>query len=280
VALQAEGYTVESPLSMESLLYNWMKIQHRRIEPRVRQVLWSRELQGRLTIAPSWLGRALSRLEAAVVAGDDLTPFLSRDLRKDRAFKRNDGMLDDFGIHHFHLGEGLDEHGLVPGLPELLYAVVTDAAVHFVEIFDHTKFWDDESFRIAQRNWPHLYSRVQLPTAPSRSGGSITADERKVLRRKGGNAAVGADDGSLFLPPGGGVNSAGFSMSIVRDADVLLDQIQRIERDCRTNVGQLAEAVAHKTGTPPAVLRLRLLGFDGLRVLVRDDESGVQFSLN
>jgi hypothetical protein len=278
--LHADGYTVESPLSTETLLHNWMKIQRRHIEPKTRQVLWSKELRARLACAPAWQAKGVARVERAVVAGEDLAPFLSRDLRKDRAFKKNDGMLDDFGIHHFHLGEGVDKNGLVTGRAELLYAVVSDDAVHFVEVFDHSRFWDEESFRIAQKNWPHLYERLRLPTPPSRSGGHVTAAQRKTLRGKNGNAPVAGDDGTLFLPPGGGTNTAGFSTWIVRDADVLLDRLQRIEQECRANVELLVHEIVKKKNQPPARLLLRFVGFANERVLVCDDESGVQFSLS
>jgi hypothetical protein len=278
--LQGHGYTVESALSTEALLHNWMKIQRRHIEPKKRQVFWSTELRARLSIAPMWLTQALVRIEKAVEAGDQLAPFLSRDLPKSRAFKKNDGMLDDFGIHHFHMGEGFEKNGLVAGRSELLYAVVTDEAVHFIEMFEHASFWDEESFRIAQRNWPQLYQRLRLPMEPSRSGSHITAEQRKTLRGKSGNAPVAADDGTLFLSPGGGTNTAGFSMWIVRDADVLLDRLQQIERDCRVNVNLLVDEIVTKTQKAPAKLHLRFIGFSDTMVLICDEESGVQFSLS
>ena len=90
---------------------------------------------------------------------------------------------------------------------------------------------------------------------------------------------MASDDGTLFLPPGGGTNTAGFSTWIVRDADVLLDRLQRIERDCRANVELLVHEIVNKKNQPPARLLLRFVGLANERVLVCDDESGVQFSL-
>jgi hypothetical protein len=61
---------------------------------------------------------------------------------------------------------------------------------------------------------------------------------------------------------------------------MLFDRIQRLEKDCRTNVQMLVDAILKKTGKRPSKLRLRLIGIlaDG-RVLVVDDESGCQFGL-
>jgi hypothetical protein len=276
--LTAEGYTVEATLSTEAVLWDWLKIQHRRIERRKRRVERSSELRAREATLPEGIRSALGRIESAVQTGDDLNTYLSRDLVTDKAFKHNDLMLNELGVQHFHLGDGIDARGLVRGTDELLFAYVTDEAVHFVGVFDHRSFGDERAFRIAQENWPHLFERQRMGIAPSRDPQAITPEQRKVLRSKGANVPVSAIDGTLFLPPGGGIVTTGMSPRIVIEADRVLDRLQARERWCKANGSVLADRFEGAGGRRPTRLVLRFDGFEESgAIIVMDDEIRARF---
>lgn len=182
-------------------------------------------------------------------------------------------MLNELGVHHLHLGDGVDSRGLMRGRDELLFAYVTDEAIHFIEVFDHKSFGDEAAFRIAQENWPHLFDGRRLGVAPSREPQPITPEQRKVLRRKYANVPVAASDGTLFLPPGGGITMSGMSPNIVFMADRMFDRLQRQEAWCKANGGVLAERLEGQRGRRPAALRLRFDGFEesGAMIVIDDD---------
>jgi hypothetical protein len=271
--LAGNGYSVDTTLGTEALLWNFLKIQRRRIEKRVRRVEWSSELRSREATLRDDIVRGLGRIVIASETGDDLNPYLSRDLISDRAFRREDMMLNELGVQHFHLGEGLDARGLVRGTDELLFAYVTDEAIHFVGVFDHRSFGDEEAFRIAQQNWPHLFDALRMGLVPSRDPHPITAEQRKVLRSKNANVPVAAADGALFLPPGGGVTSSGMSPNIVIESDRILDRLQRQETWCKANGALLADRIEVASGKRPESFRLRFDGFEesGAMIVIDDD---------
>jgi hypothetical protein len=271
--LTAMGYTANASLGTEALLWNLLKIEHRRISRRVRPVLWSSELRAREAGLPDHIRSGLGRIVIASETGDDLNVFLSRELASDKAFKRNDLMLNELGAHHFHLGDGFDERGLVRGTKELLFAYVTDDAVHFVDIFDHKSFGDERAFRIAQENWPHLFDGRRVGITPSRDPQALTPKQRKALRSKHANVVVSAADGTLFMPPGGGIMSSGMSPHVLFEADTVLTRLQEREAWCKANGETLAERLEQQSGTRPGEFHLRFDGFEesGALIVVDDD---------
>ncbi len=277
--LAGGGYTVGAALSTGELLVNWLKTQHRRIERKKRRVEWSSDLRARQPQLPERTRAALHRIENAVEGGDDLAPYLSRELVTDKAFKRNDLMLNELGVHHFHLGEGTDARGLVEGTNELLFATVTEAAVHFIDVFDHASFGDERAFKIAQANWPHLFEDARLGS--SRSEPALTPEQRKTLRAKRANVTVAASDGTPFLPPGGGLTPSGTSINVVISADMIFARLTTAERWCKENGLLLADRIEAATGRRPDSFALRFnhLEASGV-VVVIDDKLRARFEID
>jgi hypothetical protein len=276
--LAAEGYTADPSLTTEAMLWNLLKIQHRRIDRRKRRVEWSIQLRRRQDSLLEDIVVALGRIVIAAESGDDLNPFLSRDLASNKAFKREDMMLNELGVHHLHLGAGVNGRGLVSGRDELLFAFVTDEAIHLIEVFDHKSFGDEEAFRTAQGNWPQLFEGRKAQIAPSRDPQAITPEQRKVLRSKHANVLVAATDGTLFFPPGGGMMSNGMSPSVLTQADRILGRLQEHERWCKENGTLLAERFEADSGRRATAFRLRFDGFEEAgAIIVIDEDNQVRF---
>lgn len=76
----------------------WFNLRRRRLTARPRRVAVSRELSSRKL--PPDQADALKRIEVASKTGD-LGPYLSRSIDE---LEYNDAMLNDWGVHHMHLG--------------------------------------------------------------------------------------------------------------------------------------------------------------------------------
>jgi hypothetical protein len=276
--LTSDGYSADATLGTEALLWNFLRVRHRSIEKRKRCVEWSSQLRARQVAMHEHIVSGLGSVVLAAEKGDDLNPYLSRELASDKAFRREDMMLNELGVHHFHLGAGLDSRGLVRGTNELLFAYVTDQAVHFIEVFDHTSFGDEEAFRIAQENWPHLFDAKRARLNPTSGLQSISPEERRALRSKNANVLVAATDGTLFFPPGGGLTPSGMSPTLVIAGDRILVRLREKQRWCIENAGLLADRVEAQSGTRPTELRLRFAGFeDSGAMMVIDDGNRARF---
>ena len=81
--------------------------------------------QERVKALDAW--RTVFRLRHLFTSGGDLTPYLSRGI-KDATSR--DGLLWDYGMHHFHLSSRVEKSGLISG-HYLLFAIVTDDRTFF-----------------------------------------------------------------------------------------------------------------------------------------------------
>ncbi len=277
--LASRGYSADASATAETLLWNFLKIQHRLVEARPRKVVRSQTLvQGEAGL-PEKYRVALQRIERASLAGEDLNPYLSRQLVTDKAFRAHDGMLNEYGVHHLHLGDGFDDRGLIRGTKELLFAIVGEDEMYFIGVFDHDAFGDEEPFRIALANWPSLFRASGFP-APRSPAEPLTPEQRKTLRKKGANALTVGDDGETYFPPGGGVMSNGMARGVLTEADRLLDHIQAQKRWCRENAEVLAERAVAGGRTRPERFHLRLVDVRSPRTLiVQDNVVNVRFTL-
>lgn len=274
--LGAEGFLVDTGATLETLLENWLRRQHRRVDRRPRAVEWSTQLRAREPTLPPSQRQALGRIEAAVHGGDDMNPYFSRHLASGKALTHDDAMLNELGIQHMHLGLGLDARGMVNGTKELLFVLFSDGVARFIDVFDHGSFVDVRPFEIAQANWPELFERWKFATAAE----PLTAEQRTALRKKNANALITAADGTSYLPPGGGSAASGISSRVVIAAAQLLHQLETQERWCRENGHVLAERLEGAGRGRPTEIHLRFLQFEETgTIVVADADHGARFHL-
>ena len=81
---------------VDKLCLLYMNLSRRLVKPVPRKILKSKEFK-----CPKHLEINLQDLENRIKIGDDLTPFLSRQLKK---IEFPDAMLNEWGIYHLHLG--------------------------------------------------------------------------------------------------------------------------------------------------------------------------------
>ncbi len=127
--LKEAGYCISTNEDRE-VIRIYLTIRHRRVINKPRSFH-----QASYAI-PAHLVSGHEALRKVVERGDELWPYQSRKILKSAL---EDGMLNDFGIQHFHLGIGPDlKHaGLISGTRELLFAVVNDADFYAIGIYDH-----------------------------------------------------------------------------------------------------------------------------------------------
>ncbi len=263
--LCALGHKVapRDPSDPNLCIFRLAGVLRRRIEPRPRQVLWSLELQAKSkTLAPPVL-TALARVVALSEAGADLSAHAS-DKRNETNFQ--DDLINDWNIHHLHLGaEG--QSGTVKRKDRLLFAMVGSDVLYFLDVRNHRSFGDVELIDIVHRNWPNVLRRYHaaiLAVSPAYRDPL----EIKALRNARVTACVTLEDGTVLFPPGGGINTAGSAVQDVTTAHAWLRHARDAEAWGRANAEQFADRVLRVTGGRPAVLHLRLsYGPDGPTII-------------
>jgi hypothetical protein len=232
----------------------------RRIPPTPRTVLWSNELRGR-----PWVGSEqmdVDRVAAELKRGLDVTPRLSRSVRKsvretvqDGSY---DGLLTDWGIHHLHVGSKVEQDGFVERGNALLFVFVKDDAVHLLDLRDHKSFTNHQLFQIIHDNWPAAIAEWRAPGAVP---GSLSPKHDPSWRRRTRerlNVGTEAADGTIYLPPGGGVMLSGHSSEADHQACAVLNLVHPADVWAREHEPWIRECIRkHAPAEPAAALDLR-----------------------
>lgn len=194
---------------------------------------------------PDSRAEGFSNLVRAIESGASVRPWLSLKVAN---LKERDALLDDWGIHHLHLGATPHSRasGFVVRTEEVAFAAIRPDAVYFIAANSHNRqkaplVWTQVSLvDVIHRHWPHLFatSRVQS------SGYELTPAERAALRTRRTNACVTVDDGTVYYPPGGGSMGNGdggidyfYQMQLFRDLDYREAVVREQESHIRAALG-------------------------------------------
>jgi hypothetical protein len=161
------------------------------------------------SIPPRFKGceAAIAAIKRDIEAGIDLMPRLSKKVRD---FEYVDAMLADFDIQHFHLGSTLDADGFYARGAPLLYVRIDAADAYFVMVSGHGEWANVDFLEIIHTNWPASIERYRLKGAIA-AGPNISAADRTKARNIGADSLIRMQDGTVYMPPGGGFSLGGAS---------------------------------------------------------------------
>ncbi|MCZ6689592.1 MAG: hypothetical protein O7H41_08325 [Planctomycetota bacterium] len=221
-----------SKLDDQDCAIRWQAWKRRTIPPAQRTVEMANGFS-----CPAHLQKGLDDLEAAIKAGEDIWPWQSKLI--DRP-KFEDGLYNDYGIVHFHLGDGLETSGYVKRTKELLFTVVDSSTVYEIGVYDHGEWYELDILDILDDNWPGLLDRVTLQAIDVENY-PRTREEVKKLREANVVTVLKLKSGRVIAPPGGGVATDGTSFAAVHAADywakLLRQWAPRIIADIEKRVG-------------------------------------------
>lgn len=246
------GYDATPNLNNHDLAIRYFNVAKRRIPIRPRRVLRSSELT-----CSTELQSALDGLLAKATSGDDLTPHLSKALI-DADY--NDYLLNDWGIHHFHLGTAPDAAlpAFVARTGPLLFARVTDGNFYALAVLPHGSWTEQRLVTILYSNWPESIEPYRLKGVTGLAHRPPTSQELKGLRRANVVTVVEVAVGAVYAPIGGGYTTSGVSSEVVRTVNRELKLIRRLEAHVRANLATFLERIRETGAEPgdPPVFRL------------------------
>ena len=231
------GIEYEDDLDLRLLTARYFELMTRRIVPAPRRVHFSNELNdslGKLLREPcaervrkaeeAW--QAVFLIRQLLAEGRSVTGFLSTKVNK---LTFIDGLLWDFGIHHFHLSTTFEASGFVKRSDYLLFAIVTNADAYFLDIRPHQdpdglQWVRQDLLNIAYSNWPNVVQKHLLHGILP--GSNLTDEEVKELRRKNVNHAANLGN-KVVAPMGGGMMTDGSSTLCRLRGMQLLGEIDR-----------------------------------------------------
>jgi hypothetical protein len=243
------------PIDDEQALFAFFNLQRRLIAPLPRRVHEARGIH-----CPPALQSGYDEIKRKTTTGEDLAPHLSKrvnnaDVESERGKRRAiDGMLDDWGVHHLHLGTTVGGDGFVDRHDEVLFARFLPGDAYFIGIWTHGSWGEVGVLEEIQRNWPELLAPFQFDAVPERNSTS----EEIVKARAAGVQPVISVGGKLTMAMGGGITSGKIGAAVVRLADRARDQLDTFQRyavEQKASILAHAETCGHHTR--PLKLRLR-----------------------
>ena len=195
------GYSreeIDTIVENDDVIVTYYGVIRRFVVPRPRRV---RKANG--FSCPVEHGSALDSIEKTIEAGDSTVPYLSRKL-KHVGF--SDLLLNDWGIHHLHLGTTIESDGFVGRTKELLYVLFDVSNAYFVGIIGHDGFTAQILLQTLHDNWPEVIGRARLRNV---KGTKVTDLQIRALRDKHANCCIEMEDGTAYISLGGGITGAG-----------------------------------------------------------------------
>jgi hypothetical protein len=242
--LRELGYRIPSNSSHKHISILYFNALRRRIQQVPRTVHRSTEFS-----CPSDLLVGLKDLEAKIVAGEDLSPNLSRGLKK---AARNDGLLNDWGIYHLHLGTRLEEDGFSVRTDRVLFALITSSSLYEIQVYSHGNWSNREVVEIIHNNWPDTIDRYRLKGVTDIAN-TPTSEHIKQFRDANVNTILKMDDGTIYAPIGGGMMSDGTGIDVQIQADMHANIVNNFQDSIKINSDRILALLKQRghDGTSP-----------------------------
>ncbi len=216
------GYDT-STIPIEKIPSIYFDVMRRRISIKKRTI----ELADCFS-CPAELMQGWKTLKANILLGKDLNPYLSKNIRKIKAI---DGLLNEWNVHHFHLGVNFNESDkFISRTKHLLFALISDTVIYVIGIFEHGNWFNEEIVEIIHKNWPKVIDPFKL-NGITMNKGSITENQRKNIREKSVNVCTGLQDGTVYMPLTGGTNVAGGNIYDCMSIDSTRMQLKAMEKE-------------------------------------------------
>ena len=207
--------------------------------------------------------RTVFTLRHLLVSGEEVTQFLSKGVAEATS---QDGMLWDFGMHHFHLRRPLDHSGrFVERSDYLLFAIIADDAAHFVDVRKHHDpqglgWVRQDLLRIVHSNWPALVESHELRGV---TGDRLTDQKKQLLRKRNLNH-VSEFGGKAIGPIGWGVMANGSSAWCRMWGLKLIHEIKQHERYFGGQPTELRRALVEAGAELAEKMEFHLVPIDSL----------------
>lgn len=250
-----------------ALIDAYFKVMHKIISDVSRKIKKSDVFK-----CPPELIQGLEILEDKISKGENINPYQSKGVMD---IKENDPLLNDWGIHHLHLGIEKEANTFfIKRTGPLLYAFFSEDTTYLLNIFNHGEWTNKSLLEILDRNWPDLIAHWQANIIDIKE---LDSDSMKKMRKAGGTFFTKVN-GKIFAPPGGGYTTARTSMRAGIESDHFLMQLRDYENGIKNNERELEKKVKRILNTKIYKLELKPEIKNGI-LFAKDKNYNLSFEL-
>lgn len=270
--LQKRGVQLGPGTDHQRISFTYWNSVHRYIKPKPRTTLMSD-----VFCCHDIDQAGFSALRLALEQGDDVNAYLSNSCRKAEDPYFHDRLLNDWDIHHFHLGQL--QAGTVERTAFVLLARVTDDTAYLITTLNHdhsalqagqAPIWARQLLLGAlHRNWPHAIAGwradregVRFLNAPF-TDGEIDAfrgepekkqwkkNKVKIKPAKGSVMIMPKlSDGAVYYPLGEGSTSSGLSNRVLDTSNWFCNHIAWLFDQVVAQADKVLKTIREMGGTP------------------------------
>lgn len=264
------GYAPAPKATLQNTLQRYLNVS-RRLPPNIK---WSvhRSAELNTKVLNVRIQKGLADLQRNAQRGESLLPRL-HDKIVDPDYR--DLLLNDWGIHHFHLGTELRSDGFVNRTDEVAFAILEpgEQNLYLLDVETHeVGFAKQELLHIVESNWPHLLDPVTIQALGVSQ--AFSNEDISRLRRAGVTVLIETPEGRVLAPLGGGLTMAKTSLRDGMSLDWAKRTLRQLEDALKTRVKHLSDEFLNRCGLGRDNIHLRLIEF-GPRVVVAEVNTGV-----
>jgi hypothetical protein len=229
---------------LRNLLLHFFTVYSRRVPV----LKWKVHISDRLVDS-----KEISGIITKLSNGEDLNSLLSNRVSKLNQKKFADLLLSEWGIFHLHFDEKRSEN--------LLFIYFSDANAYLIDILPHEKadgsvvtWTNTDLIQVMHDNWPSVL-RPYIFKTKSESP-VLTTEQRRTLRNKAANSTVIVNDGTEYMPMGGGYSASKHPANAVIKSDFLYQTVERLQFIVEKNHSAIQQALSSYTASPQLELKL------------------------
>ena len=221
----------------------------------------------------------LQGLEHAILTGADLQPYMSRQTQKTEF---QDGLLDHWNIHHFHLGNNFEEDRFVERTNDLLFCLIEDSCAYFIKITSHdsSPWVKKELITIIHQNWPAALDKFRI-IGISRLEVELQDDDLEKLRKRRLVTPLDMGDGTIYIEPGIGRTLGGLHVQDLMMADKvnrITDWVEGAISETWPEISDNARKLGYHFKLPVSLTLYETVPSEHWEIL--EPESGYRFRVN
>lgn len=228
----------------DDISLQFFTLQRKLIKQKPRQVLFSNGFS-----CPADLDDGLQLIIKNIETGLDLKQHLSTSIAN---LNYQDKLLNDWGIHHLHMGTKLNTKGFINRTGPVLFVRFDDDYAYFISILEHGRYikkqpWAMQKMvKIIHQNWPESIEFFMLKGVSTVS--QIPSDKDIEDARSGCyNTLLQVDEDVAYAPIGMGLTTSGHSVDVVRTSHYYSNLVIRYEIYVKENFMHFIEE-AEKQG--------------------------------
>lgn len=215
--------------------YQYFNLMNRLVGVKPRKVLVSKDFN-----IPEGYEDAIQAIRVKIEKGEDINSHLSTSLLDSNY---NDGLLNDWGIYHLHLGtklkkirnKGSRRKGVfVERTGPLLFMRFDKEKAYMINVMEHNNWAKKEVIKIIHENWPESIEKYLMKGVQVVSP-QLNDEAHEALRKHGITSMVQLEEGVIYMPLGGGVASNGDSTAVVMTCLHYSNLIRGLELKVKNN---------------------------------------------